>query len=338
VRVGIIGLVHDHIWKILSEFREIEDAEITCASDVNLPLLVKVKEFGVKNTYQSYQKLLSEEKLDAVLVYTENSHHVNVTELAAEKGLHVMVEKPMAANLDQAERMLNTSKKNGINLMINYPTAWYPTFMEAYKLASQQSLGHVFQVRYRAAHEGPKEIGCSPYFYEWLYDKELNGAGALMDYCCYGANLCRWILGLPEKVFTLGGTYVRDYLKVEDNALLLMAYKKAAGIAEASWSQIGEGVPPRYTLIINTNEAVIVAGKKLKIYTAEKQWETLKPSLLKKGEQNAPEHFITCIQEDKPLREIVSPQFNLEVQAILEAGVVSMQEDRAISLHELGFK
>jgi len=339
LRLGVIGLVHDHVWKILNDLQELKNVKITCASDVNTPLLVKAKEFGVKNTYKSYQQLLSEEKLDAVLIYTENSRHMSVTELAAEKDLHVMVEKPMAANLQQAERMLQASRKNGIKLMINYPTAWYPSFREAYKQANQQSIGRIYQVRYRAAHEGPKEIGCSPYFYEWLYNRELNGAGVFMDYCCYGVNLCRWLLGVPEKTFALGGTYVRDYLRVEDNAILLMDYSKAMGIAEASWSQIGEGIPPRYTLIINASEGVIAAGKELRIYTAKKkQWNIIESSPLQKGEQTAVEHFITCILEDKPLMDLVSPTFNFEVQGILEAGLISMREHRAISLNEVVFK
>lgn len=222
LKIGIVGLVHDHIWGILGEFRKIMDVEVTCVSDVNEPLLAKARGYGIKNTYKSYEELLAKEELDAVIVYTENSRHADVTELAAEKRLHVMVEKPMAANLKQAERMFRDAEKSGIKLMINYSTAWNPVIRQAYKLVREGSVGRVYQVRYRAAHEGPKEIGCSRYFYEWLYDERLNGAGAFMDYCCYGANMCRWILGVPEKVVAAGGTYVRDYLTVEDNAVLLM--------------------------------------------------------------------------------------------------------------------
>ena len=336
LKIGVVGLVHDHVWGMLDEFRKVDGAEVTCASDVNEPLLDRVRELGVKRTYKSYENLFSGEEIDAVIVYTENSRHADVTERAAEEGLHVMVEKPMAANLEQAERMLKVSRKCGIKLMVNYPTAWYPTFREAYRNANEGLVGRVYQVRYRAAHEGPKEIGCSRYFYEWLYNKELNGAGAFMDYCCYGANMCRWVLGVPERAVALGGTYVRDYLTVEDNAVLLMGYQKAMGIAEASWSQVGEGVPPRYTLIINGSDGVIAAGKQLRVYTAEKKgWETLEPPPLERGRRSGPEHFVTCIREDKPVDDVVSPICNRDAQAILEAGLISMQEDRAVYLREL---
>ena len=337
-RIGVVGLVHDHVWGMLDQFRKLKDAEVTCVADVNEPLLANARRLGVK-THRSYADLFAKEEIDAVIVYTENSRHADITELAAERGLQVMVEKPMAANLKQTESMLTTSKRYRINLMVNYPTAWYPTFRQAYKLAVGGSIGRVFQARYRAAHEGPKEIGCSPYFYEWLYDRSLNGAGAFMDYCCYGANMCRWLLGVPEKATALGGKYVRDYLTVEDNAVLLMGYRKAMGIAEASWSQIGEGVPPRYTLVVNGSEGVIAAGKELCIYTEEKKgWDKVESPPLEKGRRNGSEHFVTCIREGKPFDDVVSATYNRDAQAILEAGLISMKEDRTVYLRELGIK
>ncbi len=337
-KIGVIGLVHDHVWETLNQFKAVKNAEVTCVADVNEPLLEKVRGLGVKKTYKSYGELLAKEKIDAVIVYTENSRHADVTQAAIEKGLHVMVEKPMAANLEQAEGMYRSASKHRVKLMVNYPTAWSPTMRHAYKLAQDGLVGRIFQVRYRAAHEGPKEIGCSRYFYEWLYDERLNGAGAFMDYCCYGASMCRWILGVPEKALALGGTYVRDYLTVEDNAILLMGYKKAMGIAEASWSQIGEGVPPRYTLVLNGSEGVIAAGEELRVYTLEKKrWEVVKPPPLEVGSRSGPEHFVTCILEDKPIEDLVSSLYNRDAQAILEAGLISMREDRAVYLNELTY-
>ena len=336
LRIGVIGLVHDHVWGVLEEVKKVENAIVTCVADVNKPLLAKAKERGIK-TYESHADLLAEEKIDAVFVYTENSRHADVTELAAEKGLHVLVEKPMAATLAQASRMVRASKKYGVKLMVNYPTAWNANFREARRLANEGEVGRVYQVRYRAAHAGPKEIGCSPYFYDWLYNRDLNGAGAFMDYCCYGANICRWILGVPEKAVALGGTYVRDYLTVEDNAVLLMGYKKAMGISEASWSQVGEGVPPQYTLSINGSEGNMVAAKELRVFKPERRsWESIAVPPLEDGKRNAVEHFVSCIREDEPFDDVVSAELNRDAQAILEAGLMSMQQDRAVYLRELG--
>ena len=338
LKIGVIGLIHDHIWGVLNSFKKIEDASITCVADSNIPLLTKVKELGVK-TYRSYTDLLSKEKVDAVLVYVENNCHADITELAAEKGMHVMVEKPMAANLAQADRMLKASRKHGIRLMVNFPTAWNAEIREARRLASEGLVGSIYQVRYRAAHAGPKEIGCSPYFYGWLYNKDLNGAGAFIDFCCYGANVSRWILGVPEKAVALGGKYVRDYLTVEDNAVLLIGYKKAMGIAEASWSQVGEIAPSYYPFTVNGSEGNIVAGKDLRVYSVgKKDWEILKAPPLEEARSNCAEHFVSCILEDRPFDDVVSAAYNRDVQAILEAGLISMREDKTVYIRELTVK
>jgi len=111
VRLGIVGLVHDHVWGVLNQFVALGNAEVTCAADMNEPLLKRVKDIGVKRTYKRYEDLLADEKIDAVIVYTENSRAADVTEAAAEHGLHVMVEKPMAASLEQAQQMCRAAEK-----------------------------------------------------------------------------------------------------------------------------------------------------------------------------------------------------------------------------------
>ncbi len=338
-RVGVAGLIHDHVWSILEQLRGLENVDLTSAADLNEPLLARVREeYGVKRTYKSYGELFRREELDAVLIYTENSRHAEITEMAAERGVHVMVEKPMAATLEQAERMMKAARKYGVRLMVNYPTAWFPGIRYAHKFAAEGNIGKVFLVRYRAAHQGPKEMGCSPYFYEWLYNPELNGAGAYMDYCCYGANMSRWILGMPEKVTALGGTYVRDYLTVEDNAILIMGYPKGMGIAEASWSQVGDGIPPRYTLILTGSDGVVAGGQReVRIYLQEeKGWRIIQAPQLEEGRRNAPEHFIKCIDRDEPFDDPVSPLINRDTQIILEAGLISMKEDRVVYMKEMG--
>lgn len=334
--IGVIGLVHDHVWGVLDQFKAIEDVELRCAADVNEPLLEKVRELGIKNTYSRYEDLLTKEKIDAVIVYTENSRAADVTQAAAEQGLHVMVEKPMAATLEQAQRMHRAAEKHGTRLMVNYPTTWHPPTKHACRLARQGIVGHVYQVWRRTGHEGPKEIGCSPYFYEWLYDAKLNGAGAFMDFCCYGVNLCRWILGVAEKATALRGTYVRDYLTVDDNAALLLGYKKAMGIIEGTWSQIGQGEPTQYTFVVRGSEGTIAVGPSIQVYTSErKDWEKVEPAPLEVGAQNGPQHFVRCLMQDEDFEDTVSPSFNVDVQAMLEAGLISIRENRTVPLGEL---
>ncbi|MEM2111062.1 MAG: Gfo/Idh/MocA family oxidoreductase [Candidatus Bathyarchaeia archaeon] len=340
IKIGILGLVHDHVFLMneINNFQAIDDVEVACAADVNEPLLKKVSNMGVKKTYKDYKEMLVKEKLDAVAVYAENSRHAEYTEAAAEKGLHVMVEKPMAANLQIAKKMVDAAKKYKVKLMINFPTIWIPPLRHAIKLALDGNIGHVFEVRFRAAHKGPKEEGCTPYFYNWLYDEKLNGAGAFMDFCCYGAMYSRWVLGVPEKVTAIGGNYVKDYIApLEDNAILLMAYKRAMGIAEASWSQMPAEEGPLFSLLLRGSEGTIAAsmGKGVKAWMKGGSWTDVKVPPLENGHRNAPEHFISCIREDKPFLPPVSAENNLQSQAALEAGLISMKKDRTVYMSEV---
>ena len=198
-KVGVVGLEHDHVWDVVPGFLADERSEIVAVADANPPLLDQAKEkWGVEQVFGCWIEMLEKTALDAVIVYGDNSIGADVVEAAAAKGLHVMVEKPMAATLRQADRMLIAAEKAEIILMINWPTAWNPNFATAVDLATSGEIGDVFKVRYRAAHEGPQELGCSPYFCEWLLNKERNGGGALIDYCFYGAAYAAQLLGRPK--------------------------------------------------------------------------------------------------------------------------------------------
>src|SRR5262249_30386911 len=159
---------------------------IVAVCDDNSPLRDRVVEqYGALNAYTSIEELLAEETVDGIVCGSENNRHPSIVEAAAAKGGHVMVEKPMASTYAGARRMLDAAQRSGIMLMVNWPTAWSRSINLAYDLARQGRIGHVFYVKYHAGHNGPREIGCSEYFWEWLYDPEKNGPGALMDYCCY---------------------------------------------------------------------------------------------------------------------------------------------------------
>ncbi|MEM3590495.1 MAG: Gfo/Idh/MocA family oxidoreductase [Candidatus Bathyarchaeia archaeon] len=340
-KLGIAGLVHDHVWGLLNQFKDTGKVEIEAAADLNPPLLERAKElFGVNKIYTDFSRMLKESDLDLILLCTENSRHADVVEAAAEKGVHVIMEKPMSANLEQAERIVRAAEKHGIKVMVNYPTTWSPAIQQAYKMVKEGRIGEIFHIRFRGAHAGPKEIGCSPYFYTWLYNKELDGAGALMDYCCYGVNLSLWFLGrMPQSVVGVMGTLARTYLEVDDNAVIIMDYKNAFGIAEACWSQVGSY--PIHGPIINGVDGSLVVEEdgKLHFYSVKVKGnyrdishEVIEPPQPPKGLRNGPEYFLECIEKDIKIGEPLNVEFNRNVQEVLEAGLRSALEGRRIYL------
>jgi len=340
-KLGVAGLVHDHVWGLLNQFKALKDVRIVAAADANPALIERIsKEFAVKKTYASFSEMLNKERLDAVLACTENSRHANVAEVAAEKGIHMIMEKPMSANFEQAKRMVRAVEKHKIKVVVNYPTTWSPAVQHAHKLVGEGQIGKIFHTRFRGAHAGPKEVGCSPYFYGWLHDKDLNGAGALLDYCCYGVNISRWFLGRqPKSVVATTGILARTYLTVEDNALVIMEFGDAIGLAEACWSQVGP--QPIHGPIINGVDGSLIVDEEgnLHLYAVKEKGkyrdiheEMVKVPTPPEGCRNGPEYFLNHIRKDEDIDDPLGVRFNKDVQEILEAGIRSSAEGKRIQL------
>jgi predicted dehydrogenase len=198
-RVGIASLVHDHVWGEIEHWKKLDGAEIVAVGDVHPDLRERAQlKFPSARLYESWQEMLEREELDIVQAASENSVCADIVEAAAARGAHVISEKPMAATLAQAERMVAASEKAGTRLMINWPTAWQPAIQEMERRIVAGDIGQVFYFKQRSAHNGPREIGCDPHFVEWLYDEDRNGAGALMDYCGYSAHMCARFWAAPK--------------------------------------------------------------------------------------------------------------------------------------------
>lgn len=331
-RVGFASLVHDHVWGELNRWKEHPNVEIVAAGDVNAELRDQFKsETGVDTVYDSWQEMLDKEELDIIQACAENNAGPEIVEAAASKGIHVVSEKPMSARLSQADQMLNAAQNAGISLMINWPTAWSPALNTAMQLIKDGAIGDVFYFKWRSAHNGPKEIGCSRYFYEWLYDEEKNGAGALMDYCCYCADMCAYLFGKPEQVTAFRGTFVKDYPLPDDNAVILMKYGDAFGITEASWTQKTGYVTPN-PVVYGTEGALTVTGNQVNLNPAGSDAKVIDPDPIPEGKRNAPEYLIHCIETGEPIDGLCCPYVSRDAQEILEAGLVSADSGQVVNL------
>jgi predicted dehydrogenase len=351
IRFGIVGLVHDHLWPVwgegyLNQLKKCKEVEIVAAADGNQYLREKIeKEFGISRVYPSFEELIKREEIDAVMLSLPNDERADATEMAASLNLHVITDKPMAATLDQAERMLNIQKATNIKMLIDWPSAWTPGLHKANSLVEQGVIGNVFQLRLRLGNPGPEYHGCTEYFLEWLFNEKKSGGGVLIDGCCYGANVCRWFMGYPKAVIGLGGRYVKDNISAEDNAIILMEYPKAMGIAEGSWSQYsadtpGSLYPSNGQVVIYGSKGAIVVDKVnhvepnpiILISEQNQRGEVIEVPPLPRGQRNGPEYFVHCLLNNEPVRGMCSPEIGRDVQEIIEAAYRSMKEGKKIDL------
>jgi len=334
-RVGLVGVAHSHIWHILDLLRESSLGTLVAASVEDKPPLKArrerlQKDYGLKKIYSDYQEMLGKEDLDVIFNYTDHIHRARVTELAASKGLHVMVEKPMAYNLEDAERMLKAAEENKVKLMINWPTMWSPVYRKAYELIENGSIGEIFHIRTRTGHSGPqKETFTEFYDFQWMGLKEAGGA--YMDFCCYGAAFTVSLMGMPKHVFGTAGNFVKSFVPSYDNGILVLMYDKGTATIEGTWSQIGR--VPGGPEIYGTKGTISLGWRELVIFTKdEPDGKVLKGDPLPEGERNAVEYFLTCIKEGKPIRGMCDPKLSRDVQEVLEAGLISLESGKVVKM------
>ena len=242
LKVGVAGLSHDHANGLMQQHKRGEVILLGIAeSDMNLVARYK-KNFQLPDSlfYKDVASMLNKIRPDAVLAYNAISEHIYVVEACAPKGISVMVEKPLATTVKQAERMKALADQYKIHLLTNYETTWYASNHQLYSMVNDQhSIGPIRKMVVHDGHSGPKEIGCSAEFLAWLTDPIKNGGGALVDFGCYGANLMTWLMEgkAPIAVTAITRNIKPDvYPKVDDEATILLEYAEATGIIEASWN------------------------------------------------------------------------------------------------------
>lgn len=242
LRVGVVGLVHTHVHWILGR-EDRGDIEIVGIVEPNRELALQYSQrhnFSMDLVYDNIADMVKEARPEAVTAFNTIYDHLETVKFCAPRGIHVMVEKPLAVSLDHAREMAELAHKHGIQLLTNYETSWYGSIYAAYdSVLTESAIGPIRKIVFHTGHPGPVEIGCNPEFLEWLTDPVLNGGGALTDFGCYGANLATWLMqGEPPLEVSCVTQQIKPHLypKVEDEATIILTYPHAQVIIQASWN------------------------------------------------------------------------------------------------------
>ena len=242
LRVGIVGLVHGHVDGFFERSLHDPAIEIVGIYEPDQALSSRyASHYGLDHAllFTDLEAMLDKVHPQAVLVYTNTYDHRRVVEICAKRGVHVMMEKPLAVSLEDALAIERAAHLGKIQVLVNYETTWYPSNHAAYDLVHENALGDVRKVVVHDGHSGPKEIGVGPEFLAWLTDPKLNGGGALFDFGCYGADLMTWLMdGQRPETVTAVTQQIKPsiYAKVDDEATVILTYPKAQAIIQASWN------------------------------------------------------------------------------------------------------
>jgi len=348
IRVAIVGLVHGHVKGFLAALPGNHEATLVAVAEPQQPL---AKEYAAKYHlhaelfYADLEKMLVEQHPDAVLVYTTIADHRKVIETAARHGVSSMVEKPLATTLDDALAIRAVARNSGtperpVQVLVNYETTWYASNQEVIAQVAAGKLGELRKVVVHDGHEGPKEIGVGPEWLPWLTDPAQNGAGALFDFGCYGADLMTVLMHgqSPVSVTAVAQTDKPEiYPRVDDDATVILRYPKAQAVLMPSWNW--SFARKDMEIYGNAGYAITVGPNRVRVRYRGDQAEPDTP--LSAPPLAATQHdslsYLAAVLHDQvqPDGDLSSLETNVVVMQILDAARRSAQTGQTVTITPL---
>jgi predicted dehydrogenase len=338
VRLAIAGLVHGHVRGFLDRLKGRTDVQLVGISDPDASLRDKYRErYGLdpKLFHPTVEAMLDATKPEAVAAFTSTYDHRAVVEACAARGVHVMMEKPLAVSMEHARRMAAAAERGKVQVLVNYETTWYPSNRAVQRAVREGALGPVRKMVAHDGHRGPQEIGVQPEFLAWLTDPVRNGGGALTDFGCYGANLFTWLMGNARPVAVAAVTQTIKpavYPNVDDEATIVVTWPEAVGIIQASWNWPFD----RKDLEVygRTGQALTVRREAVRLRLEGKDEAEVRSPAIDAPEDDPVRYLAAVARGETRPSGLSSLENNLVVTEILDAARESARTGRLVRLPE----
>jgi predicted dehydrogenase len=324
LRLGIAGLVHGHVSGFLRAAQPRKDVVIVGVFEPDAALLRKYAErnnLPESVLFTDLGVMLDRTRPEAVASFTNTADHPAIVEAAARRRVHVMMEKPLAVSNAAAQRIRKAADAGGIQVLVNYETTWYPSHGAIWSLVKERkAAGGIRKMVAMDGHSGPKAINVQPEFLDWLSDPVRNGAGALFDFGCYGANLMTWLMDNQRPVAVTAITQHLQpavYPRVDDEATILVEYPEAQGIIQASWNWPFN----RKDLEVygERGQAIATGANGLRVTLPKEPERTVAPDPLPADERDSIAHLIAVVRGARKPNGLSSLENNLIATEILDA-------------------
>ena len=346
IKVGIIGFGQMHITTMVDSFLAMPETFTFMGwADTKTPLKPISEQPGTHpavrkkieekcapiKAYPSIDALL-DDKPDLVIVATETSFHCEVICDALRRGIHVIVEKPMAMTFEEARQMVETARAHHVVFMINWPTAWFPPFRLIGELGFSGLIGRILRFSYTNAESlGPFSYGQTltdeEKLQEWWYQRQYGGGG-VMDYIGYGCNLSRWMLGeKATAAFCLASNLTSPFADIDDHATVILEFPHARGLVEGTWATYASGKIPTGPVLYGETGTLVTDRRGTNVaYYNERHQKTppqlFDPKPLPEGRDTLAREFLHALRTGE-MHQMLSPEMNLDAMAAMDAALRS---------------
>jgi predicted dehydrogenase len=347
IRLGIIGtgnIGREHI----KGFRDTEGAEVAAVTDAHLPGAERAaREFGIPQVHVNAGELIKDESLDAVVIGVPNKYHAELAVAAMDHGKHVLLEKPMAVSLADAQRIVHAQRRTGKIVMISHQLRWHWTVMAVKAQAERGAFGRIYHAK--VAWLRRKGI---PGWGTWFTRKEESGGGPLIDIGVHMLDLALHLMGDVKPVSVFGATYAEfgprkkgigtwgtpnwdGYFDVEDLATAFVRMEDGSTLTlDVSWAAHTDAEQSHAIHLFGSEGGASIRGNKVKFLTEQfdlpMEAELSAPSHDEGARLRMNRHFLACIREGKqPLTHVMTGYTN---NLILDAIYRSSETGKPIEL------
>lgn len=250
-RIVGISFDHMHMGDLLREVAEHPDAEIIGLYDLDRTKMARaVANFAIPEdrVFTDLEACLTRSRADLAIVCSATGAHAETVERIAPHKLHVLVEKPFAASVADARRMMAAMAPTGYRLAINWPSAWSPGLNTAKRLVDQGVIGNLIEVHYHGGNRGPlyhladkievsdEEVSAQKPN-SWWYRKAAGG-GSLLDYLGYGATLGTWFMNGAAPIEVTSVVDETPGIEVDQHSITICRYAQGLSKLETKWGTL----------------------------------------------------------------------------------------------------
>jgi glucose-fructose oxidoreductase len=305
---------------------------------------------GPERVFTDYRQCLEQARADLVILCPATGAHAEWTEKVAPFGVHILMEKPFAANLADADRMIAAVEKTGKLLAINWPMRWYPSHVTAKRMIDEGAIGEVTEVHYYDGNRGPTyhradkvEVSRDEAVREkrtsWFYKKSAGG-GSMLDYLGYGTTLGTWFMDGKVPIEVISMVDEPRGLEVDEHSVTVARYSTGLSKFETRWGTFTDPwilqPQPKCGFVLVGREGTISSydrEKSIRIQTrAHPQGQELPADELRPPYGNPIEYVLHCLENGLPLEGPLSPRISRIGQRIVDAAVRSAREKRTVEL------
>lgn len=350
-KVAGINFDHFHMGDLLREVYDHAEAEIVGICDEDPGRMEEAArnfELAPSQIFTEFQACLEGTQPDLVILCPSTKGHAEWVEKVAPFGCPILLEKPFAASLDDADRIIAAMEASGQPLAINWPLRWYPSHATAHRLISEGRIGEVLEVHYYDGNRGPLWHGADKIELEptaerkaesWFY-KKAEGGGSLLDYLGYGTTLGTWFNGGKKPIEVMAMTDAPEGLEVDEQSITIVRYDTGLSKFETRWGTFTDPwthqPQPKCGFVIKGSEGTLSSyDSEHYVYLQDRahpEGESIPVDTLEGPNKGPVAYFIDRLERDLPVEGPLSVEVSRIGQQIVDTAYQSAQEKRALPL------